>query len=661
MAYARKYYTSYKRKSGGTTTIDILESDYGGSASELKADVNPLTITMQGDVNNIYTPSIGSGAQIRLLVSPLTLKTLFTSDPQKYIVKVYDGNSGDTLKWQGFIDASVYQEDYSIGGTLLSPITLNCNDGMKILENTWYRNNGIAYTGTSTIGEVINTITDKLGTTFSNVYTSNDITTSDGSGTNLFNYIKVNNENFIDESNVSMSCREVLESIFGGLGLILFFRADSIYIIDPINLHSTSKGKVYTLPSYSESSSSIGGYVDVSGNTLNWYDTNQTFDIIPSVNEVQVLYDPYNVVDISYDFNNRDNWSDTGLWGCSDEYCSNNGIEYNNWIEGHTGQFISVKQDTLDTPICGLYLTNTDTAITWNTNKTLYPDTGLNIQISLESYANTRIGSSNIFSEAEAREINKYNIQFAIRIGDNYYKDEAWEPGATGNFKQLMPVRDWSVSQSQYTSDHSLSKIGDKWGNGIKTFPLYNGLSGGTVQLIIYDYWTSSMIDRPQFATYYNLLLKNIKIEVVDAENGNKIDNAGTMFRGNLSTDVVYKTNPLKIETTNGIGPYGVSRGAYLDTNNFDLEGLYRSGDSTIRNSGKLVLQSFISQYKQPRYKLTGVLDVQDYLLDFNLKLFCDNTYLAGKAFFVYSNTYDDWNEIMSVEMLEITSTRETL
>jgi len=59
----------------------------------------------------------------------------------------------------------------------------------------------------------------------------------------------------------------------GGLGQVLKFKGEYIYIYDPINLHDTSKGKHYDVtPTIGghEGASLIGGYLDISAGDIKW-------------------------------------------------------------------------------------------------------------------------------------------------------------------------------------------------------------------------------------------------------------------------------------------------------------------------------------------------------------------------------------------------------
>lgn len=668
--YGVKYRIEYYRKSGGQTTIDILEKDLvESSITNLLASADPLEIAFDGDINNIYKPTVGSGATIKIMAIPLSLQSLFTDDPLKYMVRIYNGTSEDSsgasnLVWQGFVNTGIYNESYSIPISLKSPITVNCNDGMTILDVLYYKqSDGNFYIGTNTIGGVINNIINKLGLLFNNIYTSNDLTTNQ-SNHNLFLNLKVNNEDYIDENLAAMSCREVLDSILGGIPLVMRFIGSDMYIIDPINLHDTGKGKAYTLPEFAESVSVLGGYLDISSDAIRWRETGGQLDIVSQVNEVNVKYDPYTIIGIASDFNDEDNLTYPGSWSDQTGWWYNNNPVFLHWAQSAGTHRIGVKETATDDPIFAVYLTNTDDTITFTPDlSSIYQDSELSMKITMDAFFQTKVNSANIFSGAFAmNEIYAYYIQFAIKIGDQYWKDDYWEAGETGNYKTLFAVRDWVISDSQYVADNSSSQVGDTWAIAQKTITLPSSLIGGSITFIIYDYWTSGMVTRRYLLPlYYGILLKNFKIEFLNTLTGKVIDNSGIVKKGNINTNLIYKKDITTIEIKNGTGIYGISRAAYMNTSNAIISGLYRDGNSTIHDTAELIIQSFLSQYKVPRLKLVGTLAVQDYLLDIFMKLIQDTNYQdpSAKAFYIVSGTYYDREEKMEVMMIELSSIRE--
>jgi len=424
MAYGVRYYTTYKRRSGGTTTIQILERNYSSSSTQLRADANPLTITTTGNGNNIYTPTLGSGAVIRLLVTPLTFHSLFfVTDPQKLMVKVFSGSTSESPIWQGFVSTGIYSEDYS--EATLTPIQLQCNDGMALLDDIPYVSNisgGTRYSGFTEIYQVMSNIFSKLGISFNEIRTANDLKIADYTY-NPFLYLTVNNENYYDEQGNPMSCREVLNSIWGAMGLVMSFRGSVIYIIDPINLHTASKGKTFaTSPAYGayETAKSLGGYLDISDDDINWYETGQMLDVTQEFNQIDIKYDPFNFTQYMYEFQKEDNIiNDSAVAVDYGSYKIYKGIEMVGWnitatnkIEGwqQTGNTTieyMIRQDDVGT---GYY------AYTFPFSN-IKQDENLRLQVSMDLYVNTK-DDNDLWSEAEGTTVNEIKIPIYIKVGN---------------------------------------------------------------------------------------------------------------------------------------------------------------------------------------------------------------------------------------------------
>jgi hypothetical protein len=353
--YNLKYTTSYKRLSNSLTTINIEERDYTGSTvTELIADADPLVISTTGNVNNIYEPTIGAGATVKVLVNPLTVHNeFFTTDPQKFRVKIYNGDSGGTLIFVGFISTGIYNEDYST--SQITPIVLEINDGMKLLEDIPYMiDTNTRYTGTTTIATVLNNILGKINIDFSGILTNSNLDVATDK-INPFIYLNVCNYNFYDENDLAMSCRQVLNSIFQPLGLIVSFRANTVYLIDPINLHYPELGRSYDMSAVSVSVYPLGGYKDMSGTTLNYFQTGQNLDVVKPFNAVDVKYGPYTFINSLYSMNNADNHtagsfsaSTVTFPGETNNFFWASGITFTNWQVSGTSYLGEAVKETLD-------------------------------------------------------------------------------------------------------------------------------------------------------------------------------------------------------------------------------------------------------------------------------------------------------------------------
>lgn len=684
-----RYRIAYARKSDGITTIDIHEKDYAGAIiTTLQAAGNPLEIAWEGDPSNIYKPTIGSGATIRILATPLSLlgdmnsdsgyvAGLFTDDPQKYVVKIYNGISGSILRWQGFINTEIYSESYC--NPINSEITIYCNDGMKVLENILYTDTDADtdssgttsgyYNGNETVAKIFDNILPKLGITFTTIYTANDIEISDTGDTNPFLYLKIPNENFIDESNVAMSCRQVLEGLIGGLGLVMYFEADNIYIIDPINLHDKEKGKSYDVATYNnEVHVDVGGYLDISHNEITWGKTGMSLDVVPALNEAVVKYDPYNFNEYSYDFSDSANWSTVGTFADQTGWYLNTGIEYTNWFMNHTDRSIGLKETLTSDPTYCLCLNDQD-----GEQQHVIPfsnvtqDAAVEIKISMSLYAHTRTNTTNIYSSAAATEINLYRIQFAIMVGMYYWKDDRWEKGQTGNYKQLLNVRQEGVSDAEYVADPSNSKVNDTWVTASVRIPLaqIGDIVEGDITVFIYDHWENTMVfPAGTWGDLHRIMIKDFKLEIVNASSGLNVGNDGVNTKAKISTNLIGKSI-FEIETICGTGSYGCSRGAFKTDQQtvpgINITGLYRGADPTIYSTSKLILQSFVSQYKHPRFKLSGVLEVSTQPLNIRTKLIQDTHRLDTRGFYMINGTYNDREETIDCEMIEVEDIREVI
>ena len=679
--YGTQYTTSYKRLSGDLTTIQFLQLDVSEATPivELIADNNPLEIITTGDVNNIFKSTIGTGASIKLLVEPLSVLNFFTSNPQEWMVKIYHGTTGGTLIWQGFINSEIYSENYSYSSDIDVPITVQCNDGMAVLDNVLYMDGVNNYTGTTTIANVINNILDKLAVTFILVYSNNDLEVRyPGAYCNIYKYLEINNENFINEKDEAMSCREVLDSIFGGLGLSMRFKSSLIYIIDPINLHTVGKGKTYSMSFNTENVTSFGGYLDISADEIDWFETNTMLDVVPSISEGIVKYDPYNFTNFNYNFNDEDNWYSGGTtWVDRTDWFNEQTILYDGWTEtGAMNDYTNVglREEEDSEPIFILMLLGLENYVNYTIPySNISQDSNISLRLTMDVYVHTRENYANIWSDSTAQDIWQFKVPVSIKVGNQYWKGgNVWETTETGNYLQELLVREEGISLANVKD----SRINDDWHTGIMEIPLGASAGGtliqGNIRINIYDNdvknegWILSQVFPDGSQQYVEMvLIRDIKIEIINSTTGEVIRNLGVENKGKNVTNLTGK-DAFTINTTTGTGLCGCSRGAFKTDEQAiagqNISGLYRDSDSgATYTTNEFILQNFISQYQQPRYKLSGVLDAKDYGVTLDMKLIQDLTYLPDTSFYIVSNIYNDADESASVEMVEIIENREEI
>jgi hypothetical protein len=696
--YGIKYRIAYYRKSENITTIDILEKNHADYSpiTDLKAygDV-PLEIISDGDPTDIYTPTIGSGATIKVVGMPLDLIELYTEDPQKYMVKIYHGVSGSSLIWQGFISPEIFTGDYS--SPLSSVVTLQCNDGMQVLGYIKYEQiDRTHFTGNVTIASIFTNILAKLGITFINIKTLHDLQVA-ADITDLFNHLFLSNENFVDESGVAMDCRKVLEGIVGGLSLVMYFEGDNIYLVDPITLQNPSKGRTYLVSTFgSETSESIGEVLDISNKDITWGKTGSQIDIVPAITQTSVKYDPYTYTNYTYDFSDKGNWSTIGTWESRSGYYCNPGVRFEGWTfpsENHE-YCAGVKELIGDTPEYVIALHNTgneenigDAFFSYTIPRSnITQDAMLMLKISMDVFIQTKVNSLNIYSDATSTDIYQFLLPVIIKVGNYYFKgDGGWFTGKTGDYlAQPLIVRQVGISNIVFAADNSKSKINDVWTTASLLIPLNqdmypaNPSINGDIYIEIMDNFTvhsvyvgfpsNQILPSAHYSNVLVVMLKNFKVEFIDRSTGLVIENTGVNRKAIFTTELLGK-DVLEIPTICGTGPYGSSRGAFKTDEqtipNINISGLYigdaiDSGTAYPYNTADIILLNYMAQYKQPRNKLTVCLDASTYNLDIRRKLIKDSNHFPTQMFYVTKVTYDDHEETNTIEMVELTSSIST-
>ena len=711
MAYGVKYTINYKRRSNGLTTIDILESGYTGSITELRGNVDCLQINFTGNMENIYEPTRGSGAQLKLLVSPLTVLDLFTDEPQKFIMKVYNGTrTTGTLIFQGFLPCGIYNEDYST--TDMVEIQLICNDGMGVLDDISFKvsETGATYSGIKTIGEILTIILGKINLTINKIIMVSNLQLPDNS-TNIFTNISVMCENFYDEQGKSMSLREVLTSILEPLGLVMLFRSDTIYFIDPISLNDGT-AKQYTMSYGSETSITFGGKLDITDGDLTYYETGQQIDIIKPWNSVEINYDPYTWLSDGYNFSQVGNFlTGATTWGWYNysgdtrpdwkgDYSLTSGLTAKDWVfRDWLAPLWGVRElmSGATEPGDAIYYLqrnawgNQDGVYTYTfPGSYIKQDDQLQLEINMEVFMNTR-HYYNIINPTE-RSVPLASCRLTnivVRIGNNYWNDDTgqWQ-GSEHYCKILVRQLDAEIIQTVQTrhktwfrkakwyKGYDTSEIADTWITCKMYVPISEaacqniGLLSGPITLTIYRGCDIVDIVAPLVSSWAvprdskTILVKSIGVAVCDTQKMD-IANDGITTTTSLIGSSTRRKSPLSIKLTNGIGVYGSSRGAYSSVtttpSGINLTGLKRSGDSGLHTTNQLLGQNLVSQYRNQRIKMSGNYDVTSKLLDIQFYLIQDSNYLTGKNFYIVNGTYYDEQESIKMDMIEIVQTREAI
>ena len=720
--YGRKYTLWYKRRSNQKTTIDILEKDYYGGVIELTGNTDCLQINFTGDVTNIYAPTQGSGTQLQLIVPALTMTDLFTDDPQKFQIKVYNGLTGVNLIWQGFLPCGIYTEDYSTSDVV--EIQLICNDGMAVLEDISYRvsETGSTYTGFTSIASIFSTIIGKLNLTFNHIRSSISLDVENTSS-NIFKYLTCNNNNFYNEQGEAMSCREVLNSIFQSLGVVMTFRGDTIYIIDPICLNDKTLGKQYDLTGGTEVQMDLGGILDITDEDLTYYQTGQQIDKIKNWNQIDIKYDPYTYLGEGYELNVQTIITGVTTWGWYNysgdtrplwqgDYSLTSGNTLSGWTITY-GSIWGVREMRSGATEPGepiYYLQRRPTGNQDGTYSYTFPlsqiiqDDNLMLDISMDTFINSRhyYNIINPSSNLRSKPLSAcYLDNIQIEIGGHI-----WD-GRVNKWVNTQHVYDtseilWLLNETKiyvreydqmieaaYRTGHNtwftsatyhkaidLSSIGDSWTTAHMYIPIDEAsvadgtLLSGSVKVTIYAGvdMTGIVTSDSDYAVSrdcLNILVKNLSLKIVD-KNKIPIENETIKTTTDIVGVTTRKKSPLSIQLTNGTGVYGSSKAAFSSPltspqTGCTITGLSRSGQVPKYDAAKLLSQNLISQYKLPRVKMSANYDVTNYLLSIKDYLVQDTDYLGSKSFLIVNGTYYDGEEYLKCEMIELTSTRDTI
>jgi hypothetical protein len=702
--YGIKYQIQYLRRRGTQTTINILEKNYSGGITQLQAAGTPLEISYTGDETNIYTPSVGSGVTIQIMATPLSLQEFFTTDPQQFKVMIYEGDSEDSsgglenenLFWQGFINTGIYTESYSYPLTLLAPITIYCNDGLSILDELPYTNGigGSNYTGIESIGTVMQRIFAKINLEFLYIRKFNDLLVSASDYDTILTGVYVNNANYYDEKDEPMSCREVLDSICEGLGMVLSLKGTTIYMVDPINLGST--GKMYnTHPTWGTphvpGTIAMGGPLDISNGDINWYETGQQIDLITPFDYINIKYDPYTFCEVGYDFNDTENITDPetfGEYGDSEEgliYRIFHDIDMLGWTTTVSDKFTAIQQIYPDSEN-KMYIIRQEPGGSGYyeytfPNSYINKDDNIYLELSMNVYINTR-DYGNIWDPAAAHTVIPWTWlnNFKLKIGNKWFQSTYGAPGGwedtEGTFlfgqireinAEIIPSRyihgTW-FRKPKYYMPVDTSDVGDKWVQVYMYIPLPESESdlNGQITLRI-----PKEMDAVNDDAFQNILIKDINIAITNLTKDTVV-NDGILTNGVIDSSATLKKSGLDIELKHGIGLYGSSKGAFINNyaggNGVLLSGFHRSGGSDY-TSAKLLLQNLLSQYGAQRFKITGKLDVKSSIY-YNIPtlmmvLIQDTNHLSTKRFHIINGTYNDREEYLEGTFIELVSSRQTI
>lgn len=238
MAYNTKYRTTFDDLKNNTYQIDLKLNNYIGSITEVDSGVTPISIELPS--TNKFDAVKGFGATINLIASTdRQLIDLYTNNQKEWQVEIKKNGS---IIFNGYVEPELYSEPFTVPKNY--EVSVTCNNGLGILNREVYLDNSNQpYRGLTTTYDVIKNCINKIGISYDKINVLSDLKLNNitiPSDKNILQYITLNNDNYIDEDNISFNCDKVLRSVLEPLSLNIFIQDNQVYIIDVELLKSTN-------------------------------------------------------------------------------------------------------------------------------------------------------------------------------------------------------------------------------------------------------------------------------------------------------------------------------------------------------------------------------------------------------------------------------------
>lgn len=270
---------------------------------------------------------VGEGVDMYLISNqPLDFLDIFyTVDPMGVQVRYYhdyyapDGED-NVPTFIGYVDPEIYHDP--ISKRLNYEMNITANNGFAVLDRIpFLDDNGDKISGLDSPINIIKTCLDKLGIDYDRIYIglhtkvgkfddggNNDVNhpiyanysatvnESDINGEGVLHELRINGDNFYDEEENEMTCREVLNTILLPFGAKLFFYDNNVYILDLYGLTLDDiEARVYEYSdlSYLSESSPTTLLASEDVYTINERLEEHSVDMIPGKREVEIVFNKY--------------------------------------------------------------------------------------------------------------------------------------------------------------------------------------------------------------------------------------------------------------------------------------------------------------------------------------------------------------------------------
>lgn len=660
---AVKYRIEYDDDLEVTTRIDISDTAFSGAITTLTASADPLVIHLP-QADDTFKPVQGSGCTIEVLAKDSDdLMSLYTADPQKYMVTIYKGGTSTShIVFLGWINTGVYTEAYSEYDNY--PLSFTLNDGLNTLTRYKYLNSGALYTGEDEVFDVILRCVAKAGLSYHQVCVATELYYSGytiASNDTILSNLDVINANYYDEQEVAKSYYEVLEMILEALGLIMFTQGANLYIIDPLELDETT----FTMKNFN---TSTGAYIDSDtitpacdiGTDCEWFRTGTQLDYKDGFSRIPMTYSGYAADNVF----GLQNWSDTnyhsssGSWstvspGASygDDYERNitwGGID--GWTPQNGAYWEATRYDGVEEYHVRWDRSSPSGPGSWTSKLEYTGDsfilrgaTDSNLRISFGLHVMT--ADDGYYNPQKDMDVY-YNSWFGVRLKvGNYY------------FNSITGSWQTTACDCLLRCNGNGSELNDKWYEFSSIVDLPSTVSG-EVSLIIYDYHQLGSVKWYLFDSpdQRSIRIKDVCMTVVDPQ--------GYVQDYDISIDCdldnLWNTDAPTIELEHGDSSFGVAshRAGFVDNSGEWATNFRVPGMSVYKNLFEVLLKRYSSQYRESRLMLHGSVTAPNiYSSGFGkLSVLTDSTVskMSGKKLFLLSGNYHDRERYIEGDWIEL-------
>ena len=559
--FQKKYYYTFKSLINSSYTVELWQDSTNTiTSSQISGDELPFKVSYPSTKNKFESVR-GSGCDINILsTTSMKFIDLYQTDMMGCQIRFYSGSTN--LLWCGYLTSELYSEPFAEYDNY--KVNMTGNDGLALLERLdFLQNDGSDYTGFMNNWTIITTILGKLNLSWNKIYVSLT-TTSDnltiGSTDTILTKTYSYADNYYDEDNKPMNCRQVLETILTPLSAYIQIINGNVYITDINNLANTNASfKQYNGTTFAYETNTTINLTIGDLSTIKFSSNSQTFNILSPINKQKVIFSPYIPKVIEYDVD-KDIFSGTTT-------TSSYGTYPKSWTETKYGTSTSwSKYNPTNLTSTGYFAELTGTGNNEGTNDKYLKLSYINVPYALGSHPDLftytgkvpkMIGASTYYlkieisaycrttdnmGDSQAYDIKRCRLNTTLKVGSRKYANSInyageWVDQSEAGYYLELDFMNITKSDSgevynsisdQWQSINGATNLSmatsDPWKSAY-IIPLDSSINGD-LSFVISDYkiYSNDSIMSQITTNIKDVRLKDIKISIVDSKY-NSIEN----------------------------------------------------------------------------------------------------------------------------------------